>query len=227
MEAGFDDDGERHGGKTVLKVLETEDVQGSLVVARWFGGVMLGPVRFDHLRNCARASVGEWRRRRRRSRAVGEELGGVPRGEGVEGEGEGERGKRVKLTEREWETEAERDRLIKELPERDGSIAVLRGLLAEKKKKGGEDVNEERVGEEAKGTGKAVEERGDGTKGVSHESIMPATPTRMAPAYEKMPLEALRKLEKVRDATIGWILKQIEDAEQKGEAQDGEQMKAG
>ena len=166
---------------------------------------MLGPVRFEHLRRCARGAVGVWR---------------MKECEGDGGEGEG---KRVKVGETEWEMEVERDRLIRELPERDESIRVLRGLLA------GKNGREEVVGE-AGGDEKVVEEgKGearDGKQGESHEAV-PATPTRMTPAYEKMPLEALRKLEKVRDATIGWILKQIEDAEQKGKAQNGEEKEAG
>lgn len=205
LDAGFDDDGERYGGKTLLKLLEEEGVRGVCMVARWFGGVMLGPVRFEHLRRCARGAVGVWR---------------MKECEGDGGEGEG---KRVKVGETEWEMEVERDRLIRELPERDESIRVLRGLLA------GKNGREEVVGE-AGGDEKVVEEgKGearDGKQGESHEAV-PATPTRMTPAYEKMPLEALRKLEKVRDATIGWILKQIEDAEQKGKAQNGEEKEAG
>lgn len=135
--------------------------------------------------------------------------------------------KRIKVGEAEWEMEIERDRLIRELPEWDESIKVLRGLLAGKK--GGEEgkgkvAGEVRRSEEAMEEGKG--EGGDRKRGESHEA-MPATPSKMTPAYEKMPLEALRKLEKVRDATIGWILKQIEDAEQKGNPPNEEGKEAG
>ena len=190
----------------MLKALEEENVQGVCVVARWFGGVMLGPVRFEHLRGCARASVRAWR--------TGKDEG--------EGRGDGAQdGKRVKVGEAEWEMEVERDRLIRELPERDDSIKVLRSLLAERK--AGEEGKVEVVGE-VRGDQKAVEE---GMEGRGDGNAMPATRTRMTPAYKKMPLEALRKLEKVRDATIGWILKQIEDAEQKGKVHNGEGKEAG
>ena len=38
LQSGSDDDGEQHGGRHVLSVLEQDGVQGSLVVARWYGG---------------------------------------------------------------------------------------------------------------------------------------------------------------------------------------------
>ncbi len=85
-------------------MLLSMDVQGAVVVARWFGGVMLGPVRFDHMRNCAREAVRMW---------VTEEEGRV---------------KRVKVE----EDGREKERLVGILGERDESITVLRGLLAEK-----------------------------------------------------------------------------------------------
>ena len=41
---------------------------------------------------------------------------------------------------------------------------------------------------------------------------MKSSPAKV-PDYSKLPLSALEKLEQVRDATISWILKEIEKAE--------------
>lgn len=104
FETGHDDDGEKYGGKALETVLVSMDVQGAVVVARWYGGVMLGPVRFDHMRNCASEAIRKW----------------IQENEG--------RVKRLKV-----ETdEKEKDRLVLVLHARDESITVLRGLLAEK-----------------------------------------------------------------------------------------------
>lgn len=156
IESGHDDDGEKYGGKTIGKVMEAMDIQGTVVVARWYGGVMLGPVRFDHIRDCARAAISKWLDDNERA---------------------------TKKTKVESEDE-EKKRLSATLRERDESIAVLRGLLAEKKQT------------------------------LSQQSSSPAK----VPDYSKQPLHILRKLEDVRDATIGWILKGIEDAEKETEA---------
>ncbi|KAL8790170.1 MAG: hypothetical protein Q9195_006497 [Heterodermia aff. obscurata] len=158
LESGYDDDGEKFGGKTVQKVMDAMDVQGAVVVARWYGGVMLGPVRFDHIRNCARAAISNWA-------SVSNEAS-----------------KRSKVqSESEQKTELEQT-----LRERDGSIAVLRGLLAEKKGQG------------------------------SSQQSPSGSPVKV-PDYEKLPLHVLKRLEEVRDATIGWILKGIEQAEKKAD----------
>lgn len=154
LESGHDDDGEKYGGKTVEKVMEAMGVQGVVVVARWYGGIMLGPVRFDNIRNCAQAAVSNWSSMN------------------------SEASKRSKIqTESEQKTELERT-----LRERDENIAVLRGLLAEK-------------------------------KGQSSSQQSPSSSLAKVPDYEKLPLHVLKRLEDVRDATIGWILKGIEEAE--------------
>ena len=154
LEIGHDDDGERYGGKALEKVLVETEVEGAVVVARWYGGVMLGPVRFDHIKNCARDAIMQWSSERERS------------------------AKKAKVQ----EDEAERKRLIEILPERDQSITVLRDLLAEKNQS---------------------------SSFASGEKRSPAK----TPDYSTLPLTTLEKLEQVRDATIGWILKQIEKAE--------------
>ena len=155
LESGHDDDGEKYGGKAIEKVMEAMNIQGTVVVARWYGGVLLGPVRFDHIRDCARAAVSKW----------------------VDGN---EKATKMKKIESEDE---EKKRLETILRERDESIALLRGLLAEKKQ-----TSSQRSGSPPK-----------------------------VPDYSKQPLHVLRKLEDVRDATIGWILKGIEEAEKASE----------
>ena len=154
LDIGHDDDGEKYGGKAVEKVLVEMDVKGAVVVARWYGGVMLGPVRFDHIKNSARDAIMQFSQERERS------------------------AKRAKVQ----EDHAEKQRLIQTLPERDESITVLRGLLAEKS------------------------QQSSSTPGSN------GTPAK-TPDYSILPLATLQKLEQVRDATIGWILKQIEKAE--------------
>lgn len=154
LATGHDDDGEKYGGKAVEKVLVEMDVEGAVVVARWYGGVMLGPVRFDHIKNSARDAIVQWSQEKERS------------------------AKNAKVR----KDEAERERLIQALPERDHSIVVLRELLAEKSHQPSSTPN-----------GKS-------------------TPAK-TPDYSTLPLATLERLEQVRDATIGWILKQIEKAE--------------
>ena len=163
LETGHDDDGEKYGGKALEKVLVETDVEGAIVVARWYGGVLLGPVRFDHIKNCARDAIAQWTQERERSAKKAKTL----------------------------EDEAEKEKLIRTLPERDQSIAVLRDLLAEKSQQPSSSPS-------AKGT------------------------TAKVPNYATMPLATLQKLEQVRDATIGWILKQIEKVEEtQAEQPDG------
>ena len=155
LDTGHDDDGEKYGGKALEKVLIETVVEGAVVVARWYGGVLLGPVRFDHIKNAARDAIMQWSQDKERS------------------------AKRAKIR----EDEAAKERLIKTLPERDQSITVLRDLLAEKNQQS------------------------------SSASGGKSTPAK-TPEYSTLPLATLEKLEHVRDATIGWILKQIEKAEE-------------
>ncbi|KAL9638653.1 MAG: hypothetical protein Q9164_001412 [Protoblastenia rupestris] len=163
LQVGHNDDGEKYGGKTLEKVLANMNVEGSIVVARWYGGVMLGPIRFDHIKNCAIEAISKWR---------------------IETDIVNKRSK-TEANDRE-----ERARLIKELPERDRSIFVLRGLLAEKKE-----------------TPKP--EQGD-------KDDLPTTPE-----YGTLPLTSLRRMDRARDATIGWILQQLKTAEESQRKRNG------
>jgi putative IMPACT (imprinted ancient) family translation regulator len=101
----FDDDGEKYGGKKISKVLENMQVVGACVVVRWYGGVLLGPVRFEHIEKCAMEAVKKWQE------SVVEE-----------------RSKRRKAE----EDAIAKEKLVKVLAERDQSISVLRALAAEK-----------------------------------------------------------------------------------------------
>ncbi|KAL8800492.1 MAG: hypothetical protein Q9223_007286 [Gallowayella weberi] len=159
-----DDDGEKYGGKALGSVLSTLNVEGTVVVARWYGGILLGPVRFDHIKNCARDAIGKYtsatqQQQSKKSKTVADD-------------------------------DTKRNDLIRILPERDQSISILRGLLAEKQ---------------------------------SHNTPSPkaelqkSSPSKV-PNYSNLPLSALENLERARDATIGWILGQIEKAEAQLEA---------
>jgi hypothetical protein len=140
---------------------------GAVVVARWYGGTLLGPVRFNHIEHCAREAILESRR--------------TESHDNVEG--------RVKQKKRKI-NEGEQDRvaLMRTLQERDQSITVLRGLLKEK------------MAQSAESTGTATD-------------VPKHTPTKK-PNYSAMPLQALRQLDKARDTTIAWILKEIDKAEE-------------
>ena len=58
---GHDDDGEQYAGRKLEKLLVDLDVVGGVTVARWYGGVLLGPVRFQHIEDCARGAIDAWR----------------------------------------------------------------------------------------------------------------------------------------------------------------------
>ncbi|KAL8978758.1 MAG: hypothetical protein Q9177_006316 [Variospora cf. flavescens] len=152
-DTGHDDDGEKFAGKTLEQVLVATGSLGAIVVARWYGGVLLGPARFDHIRKCAQDAISKWRTESTRP------------------------AKQMKTQ----DDPEKKERLAATLKERDASIAVLRELL--KQKKGQESASQ-------------------GT-----------TPQPKVMDYGPLPLTALMKLEQVRDATIGWILKEIEKAE--------------
>lgn len=105
---GCDDDGEKYGGKRIENVLNAMQVEGACVVARWWGGVLLGPVRFTHIESCARDAIRHYQ----------------------SGQADAQLKKRKVEAD-----EAEHARLAKTLVERDQSIEVLRALAAEKEQK--------------------------------------------------------------------------------------------
>lgn len=165
-DAGHDDDGEKFAGKRLEKVLQDMNAVGAVVVARWYGGVLLGPVRFNHIEHCAREAILESRRADHQN--------------GVE-----ERVKQRKID----ADEHDRNALKRTLEERDQSISVLRGLLKEKM---------------AASTASSE----------TAEDAQRQTPTKKTD-YSAMPMRALKQLDKARDATIAWILKEIDKAEER------------
>ncbi|KAF8586677.1 ribosomal protein S5 domain 2-like protein [Ramaria rubella] len=53
VKGGSEDDGEKYGGGRILKIMQREGVLDVVViVSRWYGGTLLGPVRFTHIENC-------------------------------------------------------------------------------------------------------------------------------------------------------------------------------
>jgi len=116
VQSGSDDDGEKMAGKRALQVLQDMRVQGSLVVARWYGGIMLGPVRFTHIEICAREAISSWQREKEQE---------VQKKRKIENEA------------------AEKNSLVTELENRDESIRVLRSLLQEKTKLGQVDQQQQ------------------------------------------------------------------------------------
>lgn len=118
---------------------------------------MLGPVRFQHIVDCAQQALHRFRAETETCK------------------------KRVRLQE---EEEQERQELAREMPERDANIVILRKLLESKQHKtafAGSQENQK--------------------------------PNAKVCQYEDMDLPTLRRLDKARDATVTWILKQIENVE--------------
>lgn len=105
---GSDDDGEKYAGKKVEKVLEALQAEGACVVARWWGGIMLGPVRFTHIESCARDAIREFHNQRAEAQM---------------------KKRRIE------QEEIEHAKLAKALVERDKSIETLRTLALEKENK--------------------------------------------------------------------------------------------
>ncbi|KAF2093817.1 ribosomal protein S5 domain 2-like protein [Rhizodiscina lignyota] len=166
FDTGYDDDGESWAGKRLEKVLDEMKVEGAVVVARWYGGILLGPVRFNHIENCAREAIKKYLDENRSS-----------------ARNDGPIVKRAKVV----EDVRTKEVLVQTLNERDESIQVLRGLLKEKQN-----------------AAQKLEPSGQ-------EQSTQSSPAK--PSYEKMASEQLLKLEKARDATIGFLLKQIDTAE--------------
>ncbi|KPI42065.1 IMPACT family member C14C8.09c [Cyphellophora attinorum] len=164
---GSDDDGEKYAGKKLEKVMAELDAGGAVVVARWYGGILLGPVRFTHIENVAKQAI---------ARSRGVDTGAQP-------------AKKPKQELVPVDDSADVQRLAKQLADRDKSIATLRQLLAEKQAEKLSDALPTSSGAQA------------------------ATVAAQAPDYGAMSLTRLRQLEKARDATISWTLRQIDAAE--------------
>ncbi len=56
----FDDDGEAAAGSRLLKLLQIVSASNVVVVvSRWYGGILLGPSRFQIITNAARSLLDE------------------------------------------------------------------------------------------------------------------------------------------------------------------------
>ncbi|KAI7182551.1 hypothetical protein D0869_02741 [Hortaea werneckii] len=185
--SGNDDDGEKYAGKKVEKILEGMRVGGACVVARWYGGVMLGPVRFTHIENCARAAVSKWQTHEAEQRA-----------------------KKLKLE----QEAAEQKKLAVALVERDRSIEVLRTLAAGKERQVKEGIV---TGVEAlagaNGASVDVEEAAPKPSEAADLKQKAESTSKPAMDYSAMPLARLRALDKARDATLSFLLKRIDKAD--------------
>ncbi|KAF3910319.1 hypothetical protein ABW21_db0207753 [Orbilia brochopaga] len=138
--SGFDDDGENYAGRKLLKVLDDYKVCGAIVVARWYGGTMLGPVRFTHIENAAREAI----------------RGYLADKDGKLDVTESEAKKTKVSTEN--DERKEKEDFIEELKKRDESIVVLRALLDEKMGKGkGKEVEEKTLTKEVQYAGMTLE----------------------------------------------------------------------
>ena len=162
FDTGHDDDGEKYAGKKLENLLSNLDVTGAVVIARWYGGVLLGPVRFTHIENCAREAIIGWRHAQGRISAV------------------------IKKPKPAGQAEEDQDKLINTLEQRDQSIVVLRALLADK--------------------------MGKADKPATRTNPSQSSPKKLD--YNSLPFETLKQLEKARDATIAYVLKQIDKIEE-------------
>ncbi|KAF2255369.1 hypothetical protein BU26DRAFT_600884 [Trematosphaeria pertusa] len=156
---GHHDDGEKWAGSRLQHVLGDTQAEGVVVVARWFGGELLGPLRFTLIENCAKEAIWNWK------------------------EADQAAQKETAAKKRKLEEEKARKGLEENLRERDLNIFVLRKLLADKNAK----LNDSE----------------------------PAPPTPQKPVdYGKMSMEALQRVDKARDATITFILKEIDKVDE-------------
>jgi hypothetical protein len=184
-DAGHDSDGEKGAGRRLERLMADEGLEGSLVVGRWFGGVMLGPVRFSHIEEVAKRAVRAARSdpayqqrdalTMKRARVMSPRIGNnspAPK----------------KPVDEEAENKKKTD-LMATLKERDGSIAVLRQLLEDKRAR------------------------------IEGRQTVPVTPAKTM-SYPRMPFPALRALEKVRDATVAFLLKELDKADQAQQEED-------
>ncbi len=155
FDIGHVDDGEKWAGARLSNVLKEIEIEGTVVVARWYGGQNIGPVRFTHVENCAKEAIWKWR------------------------VADAEAKKAQVVKKQKVQEDAKQQEMVETLKERDFNIAMLRKLLSEKKAK--------------------------------LEDGEPVPPTPQKPqAYETMNMEALRRMEKARDASLAFILKEID-----------------
>lgn len=66
VDIGHDDDGERFSGKRMEDLLTSLNAFGLVIVIRQYGGIMLGPIRFQHILQCAREAYMAYKANRSR-----------------------------------------------------------------------------------------------------------------------------------------------------------------
>jgi putative IMPACT (imprinted ancient) family translation regulator len=181
---GHDDDGEKYGGKKVEQVMINMKAAGACVVARWYGGTMLGQVRFAHIENSASEAVRQWMNH------VGEQ-----------------QAKKRKVE----EEVVEKEKLVKALAKRDQSISVLRALAVEKEKLA-KDTAESEMGGAVIINNQAIIVDATRDTVPTPPRKEPGSQTSVID-YEAMTVERLRALDKARDATLAFLLKRIDKAE--------------
>ncbi|OAP54417.1 hypothetical protein AYL99_11518 [Fonsecaea erecta] len=200
---GSEDDGEKYAGKRLERLLADLDVEGVVVVARWYGGVLLGPVRFTHIETVAREAVRKWKESVDAGGGAGSKRQKLldPHGYVADGDGDGD-GDSPDET-------ALKSRLAEQLAERDRSIVVLRGLLADKTKAAAAPMT-------ADGEKKPESSSSSQPEQQQQSSSAPSPSPVKKIDYDDMPLARLKQLEKARDATIAFILKQLDKLEEEG-----------
>jgi putative IMPACT (imprinted ancient) family translation regulator len=183
FDAGHDDDGEQWAGKKLETLMEQLNLQGAIVVARWYGGVLLGPVRFKHIEDCAKEAVNLWRNP--------EQVGKRQRTDTPLSSDQTSSQPRTPLpVMRPEELQRKKQDLIRTLHRRDESVATLRTLLEEKKGL-------------LQNTQKPQQSSSAGTKSSPVAKV----------DYEAMPLARLLALEQARDASLTFLLKEIDRIE--------------
>lgn len=122
--SGHDDDGEQWAGRRVEKSMEELNIQGTIMVARWYGGELLGPARFKHIEDVAKGAVDAWRN---------EQNGGSSKRARVDDQGVFEATVTAGQTMTPDELSRRKKVIITTLQRRDESIAALRMLLEQKR----------------------------------------------------------------------------------------------
>jgi Uncharacterized protein family UPF0029 len=208
LDIGHDDDGEKWAGKKLENLLVQEKAIGVVAVARWYGGTNLGPVRFTHIEECAKEAIQKWRNGRTaatadtKKRRLGEELGtdianaGIPAVQAPSSQiPSSQPGPQAMRPE---EVQRQRRALVKELQDRDSSIAVLRKLLDDKK-------------------AKFDHFQSPPASSAVSKSLSPSK----VPDYSSLTLVRLQAMEKARDASISYLLKELDKVD-KEQAEDDE-----
>jgi hypothetical protein len=116
---GWEDDGEKWAGRKLLELLVASEDEGLLCVVRWYGGILLGPARFDHIVHVAADALATYHIRERRNPLLAGASITAP--------------KVVEVV-----SEEERSRMVRTLKGKDMTIDTLRGIITSKKVERGE-----------------------------------------------------------------------------------------